>query len=687
MTSRHSLGGTLVTVPFASGSIDRVVIDRYRQFLERHDHEDVLVITGSPTSMTTVRDRLSDCIPGVSVPRVTSLIVHATDVVNAVDDRAILSDVLRRELVHRFLEENDWEGEYLRRASVQQAFRGDVARLMETATWQAAEFDTTPELVEIREAVEAFHAWLAEHGHLERGQLLSEALSILNDSERRAAVIDADAILVVEFEEFLPLDRRYLEALADGLDVACIAETASSIRRSWVETGAITDRVSALRVDSLPEEGPSTRPAATAAYLARGIIADDPETGAVNVLAADTNDEQLAMIVDEIERLRELHGWSYDEFAVALKTGGSAVAETIRSIERSGVPTASSTVVGFGDDPAVREILQFVRFMGGVEADRMAFTATTLGLDEEMMNAIESMDGILAPVRRWVTESDLKRRIAEDAPPLEARAQFGNVRRAFRMAEFLEETEFLATSWASYAAMLERAHEHAPQRNQTSATQRDHGVRVDHVEALKNGAFRAVFLSNVVDEEYPGSPSLSRLFPDQRVSRIPDYPGVTQVTHADVEATFPTDSTASGDPFRRYHAEHARRRLAVGAAAATDRLYFCLYTHEDTALEERVQPSRFLTDAYRRLPWIADAEDTAIASEREAEAYLLSRVDRALADVRRAKSQDVVVSIDEIEAELADIGQLLDESGERGEQLREALRARVDFANGVVRRE
>ena len=687
MTSRQSLDGTLVTVPFGSGAIDRVVTDRYRRFLERHGHEDVLVITGSPTSMTTVRDQLAECVPGASVPRVTSLIVHATDVVNRIDDRAILSDVLRRELAHRFLEAYDWEGEYLRRASSLPSFRGDVAQLMETATWQAAEFDAPPELLEIREAVEAFHAWLAEHDHLERGQLLSEALSILGDSERRGAVVDADAILVVEFEEFLPLDRRYLETLADGLDLVCIAETGSSVRRSWVETGSITDHVSASRVDSLPADSPSTRPAATAAYLARGIVADDPETGAVNVLAADTNAEQLEVIVDEIERLRYRHGWSYDEFAVALKTGGSGVAEAVRSLERSGVPTESSTVVGFGDDPAVRELLQVALFMGGTEAERPSLAAAAPGLDEAALKTIESMDGIVAPLRRWATESALKRRIAEDSPPLEARARFGNVRRAFRMAEFLEKGEFLETSWASYAAMLERAHEHAPQRNQTSATQRDHGVRVDHVEALKNGAFRVVFLSNVVDEEYPGSPSLSRLFPDQRVRRMPDYPGVTQVTHADVKATFPTDSTASGDPFRRYHAEHARRRLAVGAAVATERLYFCLYTHEDSALEERVQPSRFLTDAYHRLPWMTDAEDPEIASEHEAEAYLLSRVDRALADVRRTQSQDVTVSIDEVEAELADIRQLLDESGKRGEQLREALRARVDFANGVVRRE
>ncbi len=69
-----------------------------------------------------------------------------------------------------------------------------------------------------------------------------------------------------------------------------------------------------------------------------------------------------------------------------------------------------------------------------------------------------------------------------------------------------------------------------------------------------------------------------------------------------------------------------------------------------------------------------------------AEDYLLSRVDDALAEVRRANSQDVTVSLDEVEGELGEIQDLLAQSGERGEELRKALRARIEFANGEVRR-
>jgi hypothetical protein len=254
------------------------------------------------------------------------------------------------------------------------------------------------------------------------------------------------------------------------------------------------------------------------------------------------------------------------------------------------------------------------------------------------------------------------------------------------MAEFLEDTAFVDATWESFEEMLERAHEYAPQQNQTSATDLDGGVRVDHLQAIKNESFRAVFLVNLVDAEYPGDPFLTRLFPTERVASMSDYPGVTNLEVPDVGATFPTTSTASSRPFARYHTEHARRRLAIGAGAADEHLYCCLYEFEDTALEERAQASRFLTEAYDRLPWVTEADDPHITSEQAAEDFLLSRVDDALAAVRRANSQDVTVSLDEVEAELGEIQDLLDQSGARGEELRKALRARVEFANGEVRR-
>ncbi|AXR76134.1 DNA helicase UvrD (plasmid) [Natrarchaeobaculum sulfurireducens] len=677
----------MITVPFGTGDLISTVIEQYESLLNEYGPEDILVITGSPTSMDTFRDELEDTTPGAAVPRVTSLVVQATDVVNQTDDRAILSDAIRRELVHRFLEDQEWDSEHFQRAAEQPSFLSDIAQLMETITWQDVSFEKTPELVEVAELVEAFHKWLSEHDHLERGQLITEANAALSETEKRDDVVDVEAILTVEFEEFLPLDRRYLATLANGLELVCVAEENASVRRTWIEPGPITDYVSFSRTESTARTAPPSRPDATGAYLANETVHEDPEAGEVNVIPTETADEQIKKVADEIERLRDRENWEYEDFAVALKQSGSAVIETLRAFQQTGVPTESSTVTGFGDDPAIRELLQVVRYLAADDDDTRIELLEASVLDESILASIEQMEGLSSPLRRWATESNMKVRIAEETSPLNVRAQFGNVRRAFAMAEFVEDTSFIETTWKSFASMLERAHEYAPQQNQTSSTELDGGVRVDHLQAIKNGTFRAVFLLDIVDEEYPGSPSLTRLFSQERLSEMPDYPGVTQVEAEDVTNTFPTSSTASSRSFRRYHAEHARRRLAIGATAAGDRLYFCLYNHKDTALEERAQPSRFLTDAYRQLPWVKEATESEIRSERRAEEYLLSRIDNALADVRRSHSQDVTVSLDEVETELSEIQHLLSESGTRGEQLRDALQARIEFAAGGIRRD
>ena len=681
-SSPRRFDGTLVTAPFGGENVDRTVRDEYRMLLDEHDSEDVLVITGAPTSTDTFREILDEELPGAATPYVTSLIVHATDVLNQTDDRVILSDALRRELLNRFLTEYEWETEYLQQASSQPSFIEDVDAVMSTLTWQAVTPKETPELREIAAALEAFHGWLAEHGHMERGQLISEALDILN-GDASDDVIDCEAVLAVEFEEFFPLDRAYLDALSEDCELVCVTEENASVRRTWVETGPVTDYVSFSETRRGASEAPPTRPAATAAYFAEEIVPEDPGAGSVSVLATDSSDEQLAEIANEIEDLVEQPEWSYNDIAVATKQSGSTVTDIIETLEGTGIPSESTTVTGFGDDPAIRELLAVVRYLADTKQE---VPDRGPELDQERLDRVREIDSLEDGIRWWATDSGLKERVAERAAPLDARAQFGNVRRAFRMAEFLEETDFVDATWESFREMLERAHEYAPQENQTSATDLDGGVRVEHLQAIKNESFRAVFLVNLVDSEYPGNPSLTRLFPTERVASMADYPGVTELDEADVAATFPTMSTASGQPFTQYHTEHARRRLAVGAGAATERLYCCLYEYEDTALEERAQASRFLTAAYDNLSWVTEADEPLITSEQAAEQYLLSRVDNALAEVRRANSQDVTVSLDEVEAELGEIQDLLDKSGARGEELRKALRARVELATGEVRR-
>lgn len=689
MTDAHSFDGTLLEVPFGSAAVESVAIKQFRELIESRDSEDVLVVTGTPTSMGTFRDVLAAECPGAAVPNVTSVIVHATEIINRTDDRGILSDAMQRELLQRFLTEQDWNHEYLQRAAEQESFTADLAHLLETATWQDAALDVTPELKEIAAVRDAFHTWLTEHGHLERSQMITEATGILEATENRESVLTFDAILALEFEEFTPSDRRYLQRIAEDRELVCIAEADASIGRTRIETGPITEHVSFSEHRTVTPTEPMTRPAAIASYFAAADTPPTPESGTVQILPAETGDEELQQIAAEIERLREQTGIEYEEIAVALKNSGDAVIDAMQAFEQAGIPTDSATVLGFGDDPAIRELLQVVIALADdTDLRREAVeTIDEAALSADLQASLVEMEQLGDALRKWATDSELKQRIAAETAPLTARSQFGNIRQAFAIADFLEDTTFIDATWENLAEVLIRAHDHAPKQNQTSAIERDGGVRVDHIRAVKNGSFRVVFIPEVIDGQYPGQPSLSRLFPNERVTQMPDYPGVTQIEPADVAATFNTDSTASSRALRQYHTEHSRRLLAVGAASATERLYLSLHTHEDTALDERVQPSRFLTAAYRTVPWLTELTDSEINTERAAEEFLLSRVDRALADIRRATSQDVTVSLETIEDDFEEIQTLLANSGERGEKLQYALQARVDFAAGVIRRE
>ncbi|MFC7193975.1 hypothetical protein ACFQL4_03820 [Halosimplex aquaticum] len=137
---------------------------------------------------------------------------------------------------------------------------------------------------EIASVRDAFHEWLADHDHMVRGQLINEATSVLEDPDQRNDIVDASAILVVEFEEFLPSDRRYLQTISDGVDLVCVAETDASIRRTRMESGSLADQVSFTDEETLDRDDIARRPDAAAAYWARGIVPDDPERGQVNIL-------------------------------------------------------------------------------------------------------------------------------------------------------------------------------------------------------------------------------------------------------------------------------------------------------------------------------------------------------------------------------------------------------------------
>jgi len=113
----------------------------------------------------------------------------------------------------------------------------------------------------------------------------------------------------------------------------------------------------------------------------------------VNVIPTESADEQIKNVADEIERLRDRENWEYEDFAVALKQSGSAVIETLRAFQQTGVPTESSTVTGFGDDPAIRELLQVVRYLAADDDDAQTELLEASVLDESILASIEQMKG------------------------------------------------------------------------------------------------------------------------------------------------------------------------------------------------------------------------------------------------------------------------------------------------------
>lgn len=679
--------GRIVIVPFGAENVQNRAVTEYRQLLRNHGPEDILILTSAPTSAEIFQDLISNKLPDTSVPRVTSPIIHATDVFHKASSQVVLSEPIQQNLLHRFLNHYTWNTNYLQHASTQPSFNQDVARLMSSLKWRDHSPETTPELQEIATALKEFHEWLAEHNHIEHGQLIAKGIDILSNADSRDEIIDAQAILCIEFEEFFALDRHYLKVLSEERELTCIAELDSSVRRTRLEPGPITNYVSFTDERTATASNPTTRPAATATYLSQGTVPADPEAGNVTVLPTESYDEQLTTVANEIERLCTQADWDYSDIVVGVKQTGSTLTEAIQGLEKADIPTDSTTVIGFGDDPAVRELLAVVQYLVADDENQTLKSRLEPPLDTDLLSSIQSMDGLEAPLRRWATESNLKERVARKTSALDARAQFKNVRQVFRMAAFVEDTDFLDATWRTFETVLKRAHEYAPQQAQTGATDRTAGVRVDHLQALKNESFRATFILNLIDEEYPGTPSLSQLFPDERIARMPDYPGVTHVTNETIDRTYQTNSTESSRPFTCYYTEHARRLLSIGADTTSDRLYLCLYNHEDTALEEQMQPSRFLAEVYRTVPWISELEGQRIRNGPAAEEYILSRIDDALTEIRRAQSQDVTVSLDELEADFGEVQQLLDASGEHGERLREALHARINFAEGRVRRD
>ncbi len=683
----------LYETDFASGDQASTTGAIIEEILEDHDLSDVLILKRFPTGIRTFAERLSQDLPGVVRPNVVSVNRHARDVVRNGDPTlSLLGQADRLTVVKDFIDSVSWDSEYLQNAATKPSFHRDVGRLMTILTWQGGPpvQPDNEELAEIVEVTDRFHDWLGDHGVAERAQIVSKATAQLANNDLQEQVQQSfDIVLAIEFEEFAPIDRQYLSALSQGKELVCVAEADSSIQRVWNEPGTIREHVNAREVRTRTDTAKRGRPTAIAHYLARKTVSVPPTDGHVGIISEETFEDQVRSVTDEITRLRREHGWTYDEFAVLLKNSQGPLNDTIRLIQQAGVPTASVSISGFSDDPAIREIHGLAKFMmSGSEADYSRLRSMVSDHPVPEPDDLANVDSIVDGLWKWIETTQLKDRIATAESPLESRAQFGHVKEVLSFARFVEESPLMEASWRTFLDGLMEMFEYASPDVVTSDIDvKENGVLVDAVRVAKNASWKAVFILDVVEQNYPSSPALTALFPDRQLSKMEGYPGVTTPTAADVRGTFRTAPDSIDDPYDRYYAELSRRLLAVGARAAEERLYFGLSKQEESATSKHRQPSRFLVEVVDQFPWVEEHTGEEVIGQASAERFALSRVERAMQRINRAHLANEPIELEEVEADLAAIQGLLEAGGARAKTLRGAIEARVDLTAGRIRHE
>ncbi|MFD1513470.1 hypothetical protein [Halomarina rubra] len=706
LDGRPSLRGDLHLVPFLGDGLATHAIPAYRGLVEEHGRSNVLVLKRFPTGLDEIAEELGDATGAIEKPRIRGLSAHARDTIAELPSPPrLLTSSEQGLLLSLYLADYEWETPYLQQAAQQESFESDVGRFVAEATWQGGDIETDePALAELAAFNDGFHEWLGENDLLDPSAVLSKATAALTDDDCRKRIQQAfDAVLVLEFEEFTPIDRTYLARLTEGVDLVCMAERDSAIQRTWNEPGTIEDYATELTgpdehdtQQPLERDGDTSLPTACASFLASDHRPDSNEGGSLTVIDEETFTAQVRTVAEEIERLHRVEGVPYSECAVILRDSNAPIEDALRILRTAGIPTASATVGGLVHDPTARELYAVVCWCSDdVEREwsptraRSVLVSRSPTISDELLERIQHAgrtDGLEAALQMWLLESGLKQRIAELDSSVDAKTQFRHVSDVLQLARFVDESPLVDASWDVFAEALEREFQHAT--SDKIATELDvpeDGVLVDAVRIAKNLSREAVFLLDVVDEEFPADPEFNSLFPTPHLEELPGYPAFTAPSPEDVHETFETADSDGRRPLKAYYAELSRRMLAVGARTASDRLYFGTYSETEGGTGSRLQPSRFLTAIEDEFGELDRRESDEIHTHGETVSFALTRIEAALEEIRLAGVTDEPINIDEVEREFGVIQSLL--ANDPPDDLRQAIESRTDFAEGVVRRE
>lgn len=684
--------------PFRSGELATRAATAFGDLAEEYGAETVMVVKRFPSGAREIESALAQTAKGVDRPRVHGLTAHARRVIEAQSnpDRILTPDE-QGALLSSFLEDYEWSTPYLEQAARHESFQTDISRFVSETTWQGRDIQTEdPVLQELAAFTDRFHEWLGARDLLDRADVVRQAIAVLSDRETRERIVgETDAVLALEFEEFTAIDRRYLATLTSECDLVCLADRASAIQRTWNEPGTIDEYTPNIEYTTADPGSPQTKPETVATFLATGTTPCMPDPGSLQVIDTETFESQVLAVANEIERLGRVEGIAYDECAVVLRDSNTRIPETLRLLRNAGIPVSSATVNGLEHDPAARECYAIVSWCQtepdlGWETDRAVATlrARVADLQPERLAAVQqtgSTDGLATALHEWIRETDLKHRIGRDESALEATSQFEHVTEILELARFVDDSPLVDATWERFCRILERQMQRAASdKLSTDLALPDGGVLVDAVRVLKNTEKSAVFLLNVVDREYPADPSFTSLFPIPHLETLAGYPAFTTPSPADVERTFPTADVAGRRPLQAYYAELSRRLLAVGARASTDRLYFGTFSEMVGGTGSALQPSRYLEALDDEYGPLSRLEHDDIHSHGEAVEVALSTLDEVLTDIRRAASVGEPVDLDTVETDFREIQAILDACPPDVER---ALRARLEFAQGAVRRE
>jgi len=462
----------------------------------------------------------------------------------------------------------------------------------------------------VREVGRQFHEAVDRAGYVERRRLVPRATeTLLEDAETRQVVDESfEAVLVVEFEECSPIDRRFLAALSSSADLSVVGTPHASIQRTEIEArsldGVVADHD--LTPASLPgsddrdlagPDGDGGPPhAGIPRFLATGTTTDGESVA--RFIEGEDADDEVSRVANEIEHLRERRGWEYGDFAVVLDRFGERLSRARHLLRVNDVPTRSVGMPSLREDPVVTELHALVQYvLGRDELAERWLEARTGGEVSELVDACVSRS-VSTSLEKWIVNADLKERIVEGNSSLDAKEQFGNLERVVSIATFVDETDLLDGDWSSFKGVLDQALTFdAGYAHELEVLPREEGVTVTDVRGVKYDSFECVFLLDVIEGRYPGDRTLTTLFPDPWLETMPTFPAVTRPTTGRITETYPAvDSMEAvlADPFDAYHRLRDRRKLALGARAATERCYFCSFEMTGGHLGRTHNDSRFL---------------------------------------------------------------------------------------------